>query len=123
MPLLQALTDKYASPNTIDQAIQISGKTVEEVGFEKIQQEIQDFQELKTIILDNRRISLDGVSFDQEKQVRDLEGLQLKVQELDLGQNLFETWTGILRLCAPLKNLRSLDLSCVYLTSRCCWQS
>ncbi len=125
LSLLQALLEKYANPGNADQAIKISGKTVKEVGFEKIQQQIQDFQELRTIILDERCISFDGPGYDLERQVGDLGELQLKVRELDLSHNLVETWTGILELCAPLKLLENLDVSCVSLSlpfSKCHWR-
>lgn len=113
---LEALRKKYASGSepkekaTSEDEIRISGKTVEEVGFEKIRSQLANLQELQIAILDDLRIAhLEGrirkISTSNEIDAHDL-----KIVELDLSRNLLESWMGIAAICAPLKSLRSLKL-------------
>lgn len=113
---LEALEKKYASGNdpkdqaTSENEIRISGKTVEEVGFEKVRRQLANLQELQIAILDDLRIAhLEGrirkISTSNEIDAHDL-----KIVELDLSRNLLESWMGIAAICAPLKSLRSLKL-------------
>ena len=110
---LQALEQKYAPPSDADDSIQISGKVVEEVGFEKIQRHLQNFQELRTVILDKRCISIEVPDYGLQHLCDDVQDLQLKVRELDLSRNLLETWSGVLSLCTVLPHLRMLSVAYV----------
>ena len=100
---------KYASSTAEDIAataneIQISGKTVEEVGFEKIRKQLAELQELQIVVLDGACIAV--VESDLEKQ-------NLKIIELDLSRNLLEDWREITAICKSLYYLKSLKLEYV----------
>ncbi len=85
-------------------AIHISGKTVEEVGFDKIRRQLAELQELRIVVLDGACIAT--VESDLGEQ-------NLKIVELDLSRNLFESWHDITAICSSLVNLQSLRLEYV----------
>ena len=92
----EALKKKYASSSAEDIAataneIHISGKTVEEVGFEKIRRQLAELQELRIV-------------------ESDLDEQDLKIIELDLSRNLFESWYDVTALCSSLQSLQRLRL-------------
>ena len=105
------------------EAIHISGKTVEEVGFEKIQRQLASLTELKIIILDSLCVkSIDRapqapVSSEQafpenlnpKAAVSWLRNM--KVVELDLSRNLLETWSDVLFISNALPRLKTLKLA------------
>lgn len=102
----EALKKKYASSSAEDIAataneIHISGKTVEEVGFEKIRRQLAQLQELRIVVLDGACIAT--VESDLDEQ-------DLKIIELDLSRNLFESWYDITALCRSLQSLQRLRL-------------
>jgi tubulin-specific chaperone E len=109
---VEAIRQKYASEATgrrdaltQESQIQISAsKIVEEVGFEKIRQQLAQLQELKIVIVDGLQIAYAG------KDGRTIKESCPKIQELDLSRNLFETPQEIMRICIELENLRSLRL-------------
>lgn len=117
---LDALRQKYAAQevNTRDRDVEISisGKTVEEVGFEKIARQLANLHELRIVLLDGLRIAgvtarpfaIHQESFFQE--LRQVGEQDLQIQELDLSRNLLEDWTDVLCTCAQLKFLRILKL-------------
>ena len=109
----QALRQKYTLSNGPDNAIHISGKTVEEVGFEKIQRQLQNLRELRTIILDRRCISFIGPGRSLPQQQGEIQDLRLGVRELDLSYNLLETWSGVLSICALMQYTTNLDVAYV----------
>ena len=88
--------------------IHISGKTVEEVGFEKIRRQLAELQELRIVVLDGACVA--AVDSDLEEQ-------NLKVIELDLSRNLLESWYEVTGICRSLHSLQSLRLECVHNTS------
>ena len=101
---------KYASTSAEDVAataneIRISGKTVEEVGFEKIRRQLAELQELRIVVLDGACIA--AVETDLDEQ-------ELKVIELDLSRNLLENWYDIMAICSTLHALKSLRLEYVH---------
>ena len=105
----EALKKKYASSTAEDlaataNAILISGKTVEEVGFDKIRRQLAELQELRIVVLDGACIAT---------VESDLDGQNLKIIELDLSRNLFESWHDIAAICNSLVNLQSLRLEYV----------
>jgi len=122
-----ALKQKYALAEAIQDslgrvAIQISGKTVEEVGFQKIQDKLAKLPELRIVILDGFRIA--GVdrhpwslaatltsSFQQS--LNSLHSWNLRIEELNLSRNLLESWADVVLICKSLKSLRSLVLKFV----------
>ncbi|KAM0804015.1 hypothetical protein BDR22DRAFT_818671 [Usnea florida] len=102
----EALKKKYASTSAEDitataNEIHISGKTVEEVGFEKIRQQLAELQELRIVVLDGACIAY--VDSDLDKR-------NLKIVELDLSRNLLESWYDITAICNSLDFLRRLRL-------------
>ena len=106
----------YADPN--DQVIEISGKVVEEVGFEKIRRQLAQLQELRIVLLDG--LCLSGLrsqpwsttSIDDEWN-QDLSRITEtcpRVLELDLSRNLVENWRDVVGICRALPVLQTLKL-------------
>ena len=127
------MTKKYNSSDAhkdtdAKKKIQISGKTVEEVGFDKINRQLAALQELKIVVLDSLCIA--GVNdFPQEAEenatdptqlsarwsfVEGLKSNNLSIVELDLSRNLLETWIDVIGICGALKYLAALELKYVY---------
>ncbi|KAI1933074.1 hypothetical protein LOZ66_006602 [Ophidiomyces ophidiicola] len=126
---LEALHGKYVDPNVVDppsghgaskasaadQPIEISGKIVEEVGFEKIRKQLAALQELKIVILDGMRIR--GVLVEDQGDTLRSEELQNiketcpKIIELDLSRNLLQDWKEVADICEQLDELRCLKLN------------
>jgi tubulin-specific chaperone E len=126
---LDALRFKYAGEETKEETsgtskvaagtfipnrsvIEISGKVVEEVGFERIRQQQAVLQNLRIVLLEGLRLSgitlarhdPDAVALAQEAVSQTCSQLV----ELDLGWNLLETWTHVAEICLPLRKLRVL---------------
>lgn len=106
---------KYASevtssnvPITSGTQIEISGKVVEEVGFDKIRLKLAQLQDLKVIILDGMRIS--HAQADGDSPIRDVSPM---ITELDLSRNLLETAEPLVDVCRELIHLRALRVKYV----------
>ncbi|OBT83425.1 hypothetical protein VE02_07702 [Pseudogymnoascus sp. 03VT05] len=85
--------------------IEISGKVVYEVGFDKIRKQMAQLDELKIVLVDGMRIveaAVDG------KRIRDICPV---ITELDLSRNLFQSCGEIIQICAELDHLKSLRLN------------
>ena len=111
----------------MEEKIQISGKTVEEVGFDKINRQLAALQELKIVVLDGLCVA--GVnSFPRQagdnaldptdpkscwSPAEELKSKDLSIVELDLSRNLLETWIDVIGICGALKYLATLELKCV----------
>lgn len=102
--------------------IEIGGKTVEEVGFEKIESQLASLTELKIIILDSLCVKdIDRTPNSPENYLdsnsrprRSLSWLRgMRVEQLDLSRNLLETWTDIVSLIDCLPRLTHLKLAYV----------
>ena len=107
---VEAMKKKYSSALQ-EPSIRISGKVVEEIGFDQTQKHFSQIRELQTIGLAKRLIA---VPTNARSQVTaDIETLSLKVKDLDIGHNLFEDWEDVLAICRPMNELRSLDLTYV----------
>ncbi|CAI6247490.1 unnamed protein product [Periconia digitata] len=94
-------------------SIRISGKEVEEVGFDKIRKQLAALSELKIIILDGfcmeRPIARRKSGVDSwPVGLFDIKEASPKAIELDLSRNLFEEWREIASICEQLENLKSL---------------
>jgi len=107
---VKAVREKYATDTThlplafaLDKAIEISGKTVEEVGFEKIKKQQSQLHELKIVLVDGYRIN----RATSNQAIKDV---CPKIVDLDLSRNLFEGYSEIIKICRELDNLRSLRL-------------
>jgi hypothetical protein len=127
---VEALRYKYASehteisfqiggPRPAERTIKISGKEVEEVGFDKIRKQLAELHELRIVLLDGlcmrrpvdentRRAWSDYVVFSKPSSLSDIRDVCSKITELDLSRNLFEDWAEIVSICEQLENLKSL---------------
>ncbi|KIW67413.1 hypothetical protein PV04_06672 [Phialophora macrospora] len=115
--LLEAIEFKYAPSaasdrDIVDGTIEISGKVVEEVGFERIQKQLSVLADLKIVLVDELVVS--GIARppaspdDIRKAQQELGQTCPNITELDLGWNVIETWQGVLDMCAPLGKLKIL---------------
>ena len=131
MGFLKALHNKYASEDSKSTAhsshgkssekpIEISGKVVEEVGFEKIREQLAKLYELQIVLLDGLCIA--GVLADATAQqgprwLQEIERIVEtcpKITELDLSRNVIETWAAVEGVCTALPKLKSLRVKCVH---------
>lgn len=109
---LEAVQAKYAPETPTKSAdpsnqIEISGKVVEEVGFDKIREQQSQLHELKIVLVDGMRI--------KEAQYEPRIHLEIslvcpKIVELDLSRNLFEKFHQIADTIRQLVDLRKLRL-------------
>jgi tubulin-specific chaperone E len=92
--------------------IEISGKVVEEIGFERIRKQQAELQNLRIALLDGLRLS--GVTRERHDPGAVAAAQEAVAQtcpqlvELDLGWNLLETWTDVAEICLPLQKLQVL---------------
>jgi len=87
--------------------VYISGKRAEEIGFEKFAQRQARLQGIHVLVLDRMRIRHRDVP---QEECRAVSELCSEITELDLSDNLFETFEEILELCEPLPKLKVLTL-------------
>ncbi|KAF2447974.1 tubulin-specific chaperone-like protein E [Karstenula rhodostoma CBS 690.94] len=97
----------------INQPIRISGKEVEEVGFDKIRKQLAQLSELKIVILDGLRMERSCARLREgmdewERGLTDVQEACPKAIELDLSRNLFEEWREVASICEQLEKLKSL---------------
>ncbi|KAL9104107.1 MAG: hypothetical protein Q9163_000909 [Psora crenata] len=120
LSFLEALEKKYVSASDAigpqSEEINIGGKTVVEVGFEKIQRRLAAMSELSIVILDE--LCVKGVSNmpcspeNMHAMNEQRNWLQsLKMHELDLSRNLLESWADVLFINNSLPRLRTLRLT------------
>ena len=119
LKFLAALSKRYGSnenhtaTSPSKEQIHISGKAVEKVGFEKIQQKQANLQDLSIVSLDGLCVG-DSEKDDESSLViewRQIKAQGLKIVELDLSDNLLERWTYVVCICSALRQtLRSLSL-------------
>ncbi|TAQ88541.1 hypothetical protein B7494_g3162 [Chlorociboria aeruginascens] len=109
---VEAVHQKYAAEITaqsakvaVDKQIEISGKVVQEVGFDKIRQQLAELHELKIVLVDGLRIN------SAEAPTKAIREVCPKIVELDLSRNLFESCQEIVHICGELDNLRSLRIN------------
>lgn len=97
--------------------IKISGKTVEEVGFDRIREQLAILQELRFVILDG--ICIAGIERlpgqKMSKEWLEIKNQALSIIELDLSRNLLEEWSDVVGICCALRSelLRSIKLEYV----------
>lgn len=94
-------------------SIEISGKVVEEVGFDKIRKQLAELQELKIVLLDGLCVAGvlgDGDLDEREKTKARIGETCPKIVELDLSRNLMRRWIDVADICDQLKRLRLLKL-------------
>lgn len=94
--------------------IVISGKEVDEVGFDAISRKQAAWSALTIVSLDSLRIEnlYENPLSTQQDYEEELRALYsgLKWKELDLSRNLFADWDEITRICRCLKDLKVLKL-------------
>ncbi|EKV07377.1 Tubulin-specific chaperone, putative [Penicillium digitatum PHI26] len=130
IPQREALREKYASEfeNSLAQnasvssataqskAIEISGKVVEEVGFDKIREQLAELQELRIVLLDGLRVVGVLASYNQAQVSHCVEAQKIgetcpKITELDLSRSLLSRWRDVWDICNQLKHLKKLKLN------------
>ncbi|EAU35680.1 conserved hypothetical protein [Aspergillus terreus NIH2624] len=98
-----------------EKPIQISGKVVEEVGFDKIRKQLAELQELKIVLLDGLRVAgvlAQEASLEQyDAALQEIQQTCPKIMELDLSRNLINRWKEVSCICSRLKRLRKLKLN------------
>lgn len=99
-------------------AIEISGKVVEEVGFDKIRKQLAELQELRIVLLDGLRVVGVLASYEQAQVSHNEEAQKIgetcpKITELDLSRSLLSRWRDVWDICDQLKHLRKLKLKYV----------
>lgn len=128
LSFVEALRAKYASEDDSElvwtskpigkasqQPIEISGKVVEEVGFDKIRKQLAELQELRVVLLDGLRIGGVLSCYEQpESQTRDaaeeIARTCPKIEELDLSRCLLSSWSHLWDICNQLKGLKKLKV-------------
>ena len=115
---LGALRFKYASTRGDSdipydpeiEIVRISGKTAEEVGFDKIARQQSQLHTLKIVVLDDLLVKHDESAVDSRLIVQTCPS----TMSLDLGRNLLETLSEVASICAQLDKLQSLTLRYIH---------
>jgi hypothetical protein len=122
--LLEAIRFKYgrakkesqgASGDGETSSIAISGKIVEEVGFEKIQKQLSVLADLRIVLVDELALFAvarrDATTQEIEDAQQELSKTCPSIAELDIGWNVIETWQDVADMCRPFKKLKILKAS------------
>jgi len=122
--LLEAIRHKYGSGSQSEAAseekwspgryesIEISGKVVEEVGFERIQKQLAALTQLRIVLVDE--LVINGIApRDSPGEIvheyqADLASQCPNIEDLDVGWNVIEKWADVARMCQPLRKLSIL---------------
>lgn len=98
------MKEKYGAPATAaDSDVNvISGKTVEEVGFDKIRAQQARLHELKVVLVDGQRVS------HAEESAGEIRTVCPRIEELDLSRNVIGKFEEVARICGELKALKNL---------------
>ncbi|QDS74675.1 hypothetical protein FKW77_009537 [Venturia effusa] len=116
---LEALRYKYASDHSdivfqngypADTPIQISGKEVEEVGFDKVRKQQAGLGDLKIVLLDGLCVDQHVTTDCLPNALPQIREVCPRIEELDLSRNLLSRWGAIAAICEQLINLKSLRL-------------
>ncbi|KAI9050721.1 hypothetical protein LZ554_004841 [Drepanopeziza brunnea f. sp. 'monogermtubi'] len=104
---VSAVEEKYGSPATsTDSGVNvISGKTVEEVGFDKIRAQQARLHELKIVLVDGQRIS------HAQSNAGEIKSVCPKIEELDLSRNVIESFREVVKICGELGSLKSVRVN------------
>jgi len=123
--LLDAIRFKYgrakqdanvkAGGGEASNVIAISGKIVEEVGFEKIQKQLSVLAELRIVLADELTVfgvaRRDATTQEIEDAQQALSKTCPSIAELDIGWNPIETWQDVAYMSRPFKKLKILKAS------------
>lgn len=110
-----AQNDLVSGATARGKAIEISGKVVEEVGFDKIRKQLAELQELRIVLLDGLRVvgvlaSYNQVQVLHSEEAQKIEETCPKITELDLSRSLLSRWRDVWDICNQLKHLKKLKL-------------
>jgi len=110
--VVEAVRQKYAANVSAIPAtsIRISGKEVEEVGFEKIQKQISELKDLRIVVLDGLCISGRITEDSGASGEGSLAAICPNIRELDLSRSLFEDINEVMTLIGGLGHLESLKV-------------
>ena len=115
--LLEAVKFKYAPVASVgiseaEKVIEISGKVVEEVGFERIQKQLSVLTDLKIVLVDELVVSGIAPQYaseaDVQDAIRELGQTCPNIVELDIGWNVVESWQDVADMCTPFQKLKIL---------------
>jgi dynactin complex subunit len=108
---IQAVKEKYAGEAQPSDPNVISGKVVEEVGFEKIQDQQRRLHELKIVVVDGSQIEAAEDDGDEA-----IETMCPSIVELDISRNIFP-FVKMCKIIRPdkLSNLKKLKFKYVCL--------
>lgn len=122
--LLEAIRFKYGmakkdpfmtSGDAEPRSIAISGKVVEEVGFEKIQKQLAVLGELRIVLADELAVygvaRRDATTQEVEDAQEELGKTCPSIIELDVGWNTIEMWQDVADMSRPFKRLKILKAS------------
>lgn len=126
MNFLQALRKKYTPSNDGEgliysgSPISIDGKVVEEIGFERVQDQLAKLHGLRVVLLDGHCLA--GVQAQpwsepkstRQQSIQQIHDHKLNIVELDLSRNVIEKWAEIAAICSTLRSLRILKVKYVY---------
>nr|POE54888.1 tubulin-specific chaperone e [Quercus suber] len=104
----QALEEKYLhkTDRQQDEIIYVSGKQVEEIGFEKFAKRQAQLRGIHVLVLDGMRIRHQCSKAEADR----ISAVCAHITDLDLTFNLFESFREIAHLCKSFPKLRSLTL-------------
>lgn len=101
---LEAIRKKYGHVETPEVETRLSrSKVVENVGFQKVQDQLGQLDKLEIVLVDGHGIK------NAESAERILKTCP-RIVELDLSRNLFDDYLDIIRICGALEHLRRLRL-------------
>ena len=102
--------DGNVSKYTQGRQLHISGKLVEEIGFDKAQAQLADLQHLRLVVLDGMRVARadEGARHMSVEEAGCIRRTCPEIVDLDLGRNLFEEWEDVLDIAAQLGKLKNL---------------
>ncbi|KAJ5496129.1 hypothetical protein N7539_001245 [Penicillium diatomitis] len=96
--------------------IEISGKVVEEVGFDKIGRQFAQLEQLRIALLDGLCVTGILSSYEQPEPealevAREIASTCPNIEQLDLSRNLLSSWRHVWHICSQLKGLKKLKVN------------
>lgn len=122
VPILQAIDERYGGaiddPNVgIDQEElerlkrEMNAPFLEMVGFDKVQQTQRDFRRLQVVWLMGMRVFGLGPAISTSSNQPELAEACPNIRDLDLSENLLNSWTEVARIGRCLPRLKTLNVS------------
>ncbi|KAL6717908.1 hypothetical protein ACLMJK_003993 [Lecanora helva] len=112
---LEALKKRYAPEAESTQQFSVSSKAVDEIGFEKIRNQLASLEKLPVVGL--HKCCITGIKDHDEDDIFKkwllIKKQDLRISDLDLSSNLLEQWLDVVGICSALsQTLRVLTLNC-----------